>query len=72
MRASARSWMAAQGVPFDVAEACLAHATGNATVVAYNRETLFEKRRKVMSDWAKFLRGEEQTADIIPLAARRR
>jgi hypothetical protein len=25
MRSSARSWMADQGVPFDLAEACLAH-----------------------------------------------
>ena len=28
MRASARTWMADQGVPFEIAEACLAHTVG--------------------------------------------
>jgi integrase len=65
MRSAARSWMAAQEVPFDVAEACLAHATGNATVAAYHRESHLEKRRVVLQDWADFLRG----AEIIPLKA---
>ena len=36
-RSSARSWMADQGVAFELAEACLAHQVGNAVVQAYQR-----------------------------------
>ncbi len=32
----------------------LAHAVGDKTEAAYRRGDLFEKRRKVMDDWAKF------------------
>jgi integrase len=34
MRSAARSWMADEGVEFELAEACLAHAVGNAVVQA--------------------------------------
>ena len=34
-RSSARSWMADTGVPFELAEAALAHTVGNAVVAAY-------------------------------------
>ena len=36
-RSAARSWMADQGVAFELAEACLAHQVGNAVVQAYQR-----------------------------------
>src|SRR4029077_7146300 len=35
MRSAARSWMADQGVAFEVAEAALGHQVGNAVVQAY-------------------------------------
>jgi Phage integrase family len=39
MRSSARSWMADNGVEFELAEACLAHQVGNAVVQAYQRSS---------------------------------
>ena len=69
-RASFRSWCRAKKIASDVAERCLAHERKDATQAAYDREEMLDARRPVMSDWAKFLRGE-QTADIIPLAAQR-
>ena len=43
-RSAARSWMADQAVPFELAEACLAHAVGNAVVQAYQRSDMLERR----------------------------
>jgi integrase len=58
MRSAARSWMADQGVAFELAEACLAHQVGNAVVQAYQRSSMLERRRPIMSAWASFLSGE--------------
>ena len=33
----------------------LAHSIGDGTVAAYQRSDLFDKRRHLMADWAKFL-----------------
>ncbi len=38
----------------EVVEAALAHAVGDKTEAAYRRGDLFEKRRKLMNDWAAF------------------
>lgn len=54
-RATARTWMARVHIPEQVAEACLAHVSGNQVVVAYNHETFLEERRKVMQQWADFV-----------------
>jgi integrase len=56
-RAAFRSWCADQGVAFEVAEACLAHAPGNAVVQAYQRSAMLERRRPVMQAWARHLAG---------------
>ena len=45
VRSAARSWMADQGVAFELAEACLAHTVGNAVVQAYQRSSMLERRR---------------------------
>ena len=57
MRSSARSWMADTGVPFELAEACLAHQVGNAVVQAYQRSSMLERRRPVLTAWATFVTG---------------
>jgi integrase len=62
MRSAARSWMADNGVEFELAEACLAHAVGNAVVQAYQRSSMLERRRPVMQAWASFLTGEAEAA----------
>src|SRR6185437_12953425 len=54
-RSSFRDWCADRtGYPGEVAEAALAHAVGDKVVAAYRRSDLFEKRRRLMSEWAKF------------------
>ncbi|MER9856268.1 MULTISPECIES: integrase arm-type DNA-binding domain-containing protein [unclassified Mesorhizobium] len=43
--------------PRDMREFALAHAISSDVEAAYRRETMVEKRRAMMSDWAAFLRG---------------
>ena len=57
-RSSFRDWAAETGVAFEVAEQCLAHATGSAVVAAYLRSSLTERRRPVMAAWGAFVTGE--------------
>jgi integrase len=57
-RSAARSWMADQGVPFELAEATLAHTVGNAVVQAYQRSSMLERRRPVLQAWADFVTGK--------------
>jgi integrase len=55
-RASFSSWCASStAYPEEVREMALAHAIGDGTVAAYQRSDLFDKRRNLMADWAKFL-----------------
>jgi integrase len=53
-RSSFRDW-AGETTAFahDICEAALGHVRGDATVVAYARGDLFEKRRKLMEGWSK-------------------
>jgi hypothetical protein len=65
-RASFRTWMAEQQVPFEVAEACLAHKLGNRTSQSYNHANLLKLRQPIMERWARFLRGED-ASKVVPL-----
>ncbi len=40
--------------PREVAEMALAHAVGDKVEAAYRRGDLFEKRVRIMADWATF------------------
>jgi integrase len=52
-RSSFRDWAAERtNVANHIVEAALAHAIGNKVEAAYRRSDLFEKRRKLMADWA--------------------
>jgi len=66
MRSAARSWMADQGVAFELAEAALAHMVGNAVVRAYQRSSMLERRRPVLAAWAAFVTGEADD-NVVPL-----
>ena len=55
LRASARSWMADQGVPFEIAEAALAHTVGTCGGAGYQRSSMLELRRPVLQRWADFI-----------------
>ncbi len=55
MRSSFRDWAAeATDAANHVVEQALAHVIGNSVEAAYRRGDLFEKRRALMNDWAKF------------------
>ena len=55
-RSSFRSWSLEQtDCPWAVAEAALAHRLGNPVEAVYVRGDLFERRRELMEDWARFV-----------------
>ena len=57
-RSSFRVWCAEQtNYPREVAEAALAHVTGNSVERAYQRSSLFDHRRRLMADWGSYARG---------------
>ena len=57
-RSTFRDWAAeTTAYPREVAEAALAHAIGDKVEAAYRRGDLFEKRRGLMEDWARFALG---------------
>ncbi len=68
-RASFSSWCASStAYPSEVREMALAHAIGDGTVAAYQRSDLFEKRRNLMADWARFLHTAPAVGDnVLPL-----
>jgi hypothetical protein len=64
-RASFCSWCRAKKIRDDVAERALAHGREDATQEANDREEMLEDRRKVMSDWAQFLSGDD--SNVAPI-----
>ena len=57
-RSSFRDWAAEEtDHPREVIEAALAHVVRNQTEAAYARSDLFERRRRLMEDWAAYLAG---------------
>ena len=55
-RSSFRDWAAEEtDHPREVVEAALAHTVRNPVEAAYARSDLFERRRKLMDDWAAYL-----------------
>ena len=52
-RSSFRQWCQGEGVPFEVAEAALAHRPSEAVVRAYARSDYLEERRAIMGKYAK-------------------
>ena len=57
-RSSFRDWAAEEtDHPREVIEAALAHVVQNKVEAAYARSDLFERRRRLMSDWAAYLDG---------------
>ncbi|GAB3290376.1 DUF4102 domain-containing protein [Parahaliea aestuarii] len=62
MRSAFRDWAAEEtSYPNHVVEMALAHTVGNAVEAAYRRGDLFNKRRQLMDDWAKFLTSAPDT-----------
>lgn len=67
-RATFRTWIAERTTyPHEVAEAALAHTQGDKVVAAYQRGDLFEKRRRLMEEWASFVTTPDARGDVIAL-----
>jgi integrase len=74
-RSSFRTWAAEQtNYPREVAEQALAHTIPNAVERAYKRTTLFDKRRQLMAQWAKYClsppRQKAATDNVVTIGAR--
>ena len=55
-RSSFRDWAGEEtDHPREVIEAALAHVVRNRVEAAYARSDLFERRRRLMGDWARYL-----------------
>ena len=60
-RSSFRDWAAEEtDHPREVIEAALAHVVQNRVEPAYRRTDLFERRRRLMDDWAAYLASGSQ------------
>jgi len=72
-RSTFRTWASeATGYPHEVCEAALAHAIPDAVERAYRRGDLFDKRRRLMAEWADFCaRPAEAEGEgaVVPLRA---
>lgn len=63
LRSSFRDWAAeCTDVPREIAEFALAHVVDDEAELAYRRTDYFERRRKLMEDWAEYLLGSSQPA----------
>ena len=68
-RSAFRDWAAeCTAYPNEVCEAALAHTIGNRVEAAYRRGDLFEKRARLMADWAEYCeRGISKGATVTPI-----
>ena len=58
-------------MPSEVAEMALAHAVGDQTEAAYRRGDLFDKRRELMTLWAKYIETPVTGGNVQQLTKRR-
>jgi integrase len=69
-RSSFRDWSSERtNFPAAVAELALAHTVGDKTVAAYSRSDLFERRRRLMNQWATFCNTTEEPHEQSKVAA---
>lgn len=66
LRSIARGWMADHSMPFEAAEACLAHVSGSSVSRAYQRSDYLEIRRTIMRDWSSFVADCAGSAGLLP------
>lgn len=67
-RSTFRDWAAEQtAYSREVCEQALAHAISNKVEAAYRRGDLFEKRQRLMADWAKFCGTVRKAGTVVRL-----
>jgi integrase len=70
-RSSFRDWAAEQtSFPREVAEMALAHAVGSEVERAYARTDLFERRRKLMEEWATYCGKPAAKGQVVAIRGR--
>lgn len=70
-RSTFRDWASeCTNYPRDVAEMALAHAIGDKVEAAYRRGDLFEKRRRLMADWATFCGRTQPRGGVVSIRRR--
>ena len=68
MRASFKTWAGDHTeFPRELVEIALAHAVGDAVEQAYSRSDAVERRRVLMTAWAKFLDTPQKAAKVVQL-----
>ena len=71
-RSTFRDWTAeTTNYPREVAEMALAHAVGNAVEAAYRRGDLFDKRRRLMADWANYATTQKSATEDVVVQTKR-
>jgi integrase len=71
-RSTFSDWCAERtATPPEVREMALAHAVGDKTEEAYRRGDLFDKRRELMTQWARFIETPPATGKVIGLRGKR-
>lgn len=71
-RSTFRDWAAeCTAYPGEVCEMALAHAISDKAEAAYRRGDLFEKRRRLMLDWAKYCDRPTGDSQVVPIARKR-
>ncbi|HSR77255.1 MAG TPA: integrase arm-type DNA-binding domain-containing protein [Xanthobacteraceae bacterium] len=67
-RSTFRDWAAeTTAFPHEVVEMALAHTVGTAVERAYRRSDLFERRARLMDEWARFCEQPRASADVVPI-----
>ncbi len=71
-RSTFRDWASERtNFPRDVCEMALAHTVSDATEAAYRRGDLFEKRRRLMVEWAKHCDTIQKKGQVVALKRER-
>ena len=66
MRSTFRDWAAERtNFPREVCEQALAHTISNSVEKAYRRGDLFEKRRRLMTQWADYCSKPAQSGEVV-------
>ena len=72
MRSSFKDWASERtAYPNELSEAALAHTIPNKSEAAYRRGDLFDKRRRMMDDWAKFIDTPTPKGKVVPMRGRK-
>lgn len=67
-RSTFRDWGAEQtSYPNEVLEMALAHSVGSKVEAAYRRGDLFDKRYRLMKDWAAYCTKSRQNGAVVPI-----